>query len=806
MRKWKCHGICLAGLFGVLAVVVLATIARADDEPSAFDVLIIAEDGSIVDDASVWAESVHGTVKAAAMPSGMYLLEGVWKETIWLAVEHPSCGFLSFEAIPDGSSLLVIDLGEKFPDEPALPAGDNDLCQSAIPIAIPSLTSGSTIGATNDGTPFCGTSNTAPGVWYSVIGDGTTLTATFCFGGGTADYDSKITVYCAGCDLLVCVGGNDDTCSLQSEVSWCAEAGTEYLILVHGFSSATGNFTLNLTSDGSPCTPSVDCNPAVGACCFIDGSCSIETPDNCDAAGGQYQGDGTNCDDVSCEDLTPPNDLCEDAIGPLGVPSTTAGTTFAATVDNTPFCGTSNTAPGVWYTVIGTGNTMTASTCGPLFDYDTKLTVYCSCEELTCVVGDDDECTDGASGLLSTVTWCSQPGAEYLILVHGFSSQSGDFELFLSDDGVPCGGAIQCISLGACCVCEGDQAVCSIQSEADCEALGGVYLGDDTDCDLEPIVYESMPNLDIPDGEPGGVSDTITVAESMTITDLNVDLQIEHTFVGDLCITLEHDGVTVQLVARPGGDTGEVCHFGSPFGCGNDDYDIILDDEGTGGLIEDLCDPDMTSPPNYVPFEPLSAFDSMDATGDWTITVSDNANLDTGTLLGWSLHLPDPDAPAPCDVVPCEIELSLDIKPGSCPNSFNARNFGVLPTAILGTQDFDVSQVDVSTLVISRADGVGGSAGAIRTDVEDVGTPFEGELCDCHEIEGDGFLDLTIKFGSQEVAEALELGSVPSDTQVELCVSGMLLDGTAFVACDCVRIVGGAPGVISGSNPINNLE
>ena len=52
------------------------------------------------------------------------------------------------------------------------------------------------------------------------------------------------------------------------------------------------------------------------------------------------------------------------------------------------------------------------------------------------------------------------------------------------------------------------------------------------------------------------------------------------------------------------------------------------------------------------------------------------------------------------------IGLPMDIKPGSCPNSFkiDGPSRGVLPVAILGTDDFDVQNVDVSSLVIFRAD------------------------------------------------------------------------------------------------------
>lgn len=140
----------------------------------------------------------------------------------------------------------------------------------------------------------------------------------------------------------------------------------------------------------------------------------------------------------------PVNDLCEDAIGPLVVPSITSGSTLTATFDNVGTCGTSNTTPGIWYTVYGTGNTMTATTCGGIYDYDTKISVFCgNCDDLVCITGNDDNC-DG-QWLLSTVTWCSQPGARYLILVHGYGGGVGEFDLDIFDNATPCQGYIGCL-------------------------------------------------------------------------------------------------------------------------------------------------------------------------------------------------------------------------------------------------------------------------------------------------------------------------------------------------------------------------
>ena len=149
----------------------------------------------------------------------------------------------------------------------------------------------------------------------------------------------------------------------------------------------------------------------------------------------------------------------------------------------------------------------------------------------------------------------------------------------------------------------------------------------------------------IPDDDPIGVSHEFTVPDSGIITDLNLDLSITHTWVGDLCVILEKKtgdgaGISVAVIQRPGAVVkGDPCHFGGPFGCAEDNYlTIILDDEGTGGSIEDACTADLTSPPNYVPNNPLSAFDGIDKLGTWSITVIDNAAADFGTLNQWSLN------------------------------------------------------------------------------------------------------------------------------------------------------------------------
>lgn len=139
------------------------------------------------------------------------------------------------------------------------------------------------------------------------------------------------------------------------------------------------------------------------------------------------------------------------------------------------------------------------------------------------------------------------------------------------------------------------------------------------------------------------------------------------------------------------------------------------------------------------------------------------------------------------------ITAHLDIKPGSCPNPFNLKLFefkdsgvdrkgGVMPVALVGTLDFDVDDVDVSTV---RLEGVE----PIKIhNPSDVATPFDSEECACTEVEGDGIKDLHMKFLSQDIARVITSG--PPQSNRRLTLTGRLLDGTKFEASDCIRFVG----------------
>ncbi len=179
-----------------------------------------------------------------------------------------------------------------------VPAPSNDLCENALPVACGEQVSGSTVNASETGEPTttCGTLPSAAGVWYTFTADAPSIvTLNMC---GT-DYDSKINVYSGPCDDRTCVGGNDDDPSPANNCEGVdtnssffvfeAEAGVEYTIYVNGFSTATGNYVLDVSCEEIVCfaeagTMTADENPVVSE----DGTATISAT----AAGDAVVPDG----------------------------------------------------------------------------------------------------------------------------------------------------------------------------------------------------------------------------------------------------------------------------------------------------------------------------------------------------------------------------------------------------------------------------------------------------------------------------------------------------------------------------------
>ena len=127
----------------------------------------------------------------------------------------------------------------------------NDLCDNAIELECGTTVTGDTTLATLEGAPeeVCDTAlNTAPGVWYTLTfpagSDYNVTVDTF-----ESPFDTKLGVFSGACDALVCVGGNDDTGGVQSQVEFVALAGETYSVYVTGFGSNTGLYNLTTTCE-----------------------------------------------------------------------------------------------------------------------------------------------------------------------------------------------------------------------------------------------------------------------------------------------------------------------------------------------------------------------------------------------------------------------------------------------------------------------------------------------------------------------------------------------------------------------------
>jgi hypothetical protein len=108
-------------------------------------------------------------------------------------------------------------------------------------------------------------------------------------------------------------------------------------------------------------------------------------------------------------------------------------------------------------------------------------------------------------------------------------------------------------------------------------------------------------------------------------------------------------------------------------------------------------------------------------------------------------------------------QVAIDIRPGSEANRINPASRGVIPVAILGSETFDVANLDLATLRF----GPGAAAPSQRSRTR---------LAD---VNRDGFTDLVSHFWMRET------GIASGDTRS--CLSGKTREGAAFRGCDAIR-------------------
>ncbi len=328
---------------------------------------------------------------------------------------------------------------------------ENDTCDNATEVSIPSTTVGDLLFAQPDELPDCMIDQSGVGVWYEVTGTGNKITASTC--SPNVASNTRVSVYCGSCDGLFCVAGNewDKECPFQgSAVSWCSVPNEKYYIRLTGNSSDT-QYEFTVTDDGQSCTTPASCAPVSTDC---------------------RPGDIPEWEPV-CQDeyVDTYNGGCD------GVPSVFQSTAFDETV-----CGTSGVywrdsqpIPETdWYEVVVTEDTLLTWAVQAEFHADVVL-------------------WDGTSGCDSKIEIDRASSAPYQYAMVSACVPPGTYWLALRPSpaaGItPCGVTYRVtatrssctIPTGACCLLDGD---CLIVPQNACTTdYQGIYHGDGVSCD-----------------------------------------------------------------------------------------------------------------------------------------------------------------------------------------------------------------------------------------------------------------------------------------------------------------------------------
>jgi hypothetical protein len=261
------------------------------------------------------------------------------------------------------------------------PPPPKDDCASAQSVGNVTNYAFDTRQATFDGPGYCMTS---PNIWFRYTATATGNVTVSLLG---SSYDTMLAVYKgASCypkssDMLGC---NDDYGNdRQSQVTFAATAGSQYLIEIGGYGSSTGQGVLTISAAGTPPPP---------------------------PSGN--------------------NDDCSQALAISEVENLPFDTT-GARFDGRAYCMVS---PNIWYcyTASCTGDvTVTLSEV----NFDTMLAVYNGC---SCFPEDLIECNDDyGTGYASQITFAAVSGHRYLIEVGGYNIEKGHGLLTVS-----CGGVV----------------------------------------------------------------------------------------------------------------------------------------------------------------------------------------------------------------------------------------------------------------------------------------------------------------------------------------------------------------------------
>jgi M6 family metalloprotease-like protein len=116
---------------------------------------------------------------------------------------------------------------------------------------------------------------------------------------------------------------------------------------------------------------------------------------------------------------------------------------------------------------------------------------------------------------------------------------------------------------------------------------------------------QASPDLAIPDNRSAGVSSSINITQSGSVSRIKVSLDIKHPYVGDLRVALiSPSGKSAVLHAQLGGAADNL---------------VTTYDSATPGILSEML--------------------GQSLSGNWVLNVSDRAQRDVGRLRSWKLEL-----------------------------------------------------------------------------------------------------------------------------------------------------------------------
>lgn len=155
--------------------------------------------------------------------------------------------------------------------------------------------------------------------------------------------------------------------------------------------------------------------------------------------------------------------------------------------------------------------------------------------------------------------------------------------------------------------------------------------------------------IEISDEGTATYTSVINMFDDLELTDLDVTIDIEHSWISDLTISLESPAGTIVTLTSENGGSGQ-------------NYSItIFDDDATTSITSGTPPYDGT----YAPEQALSTFEGESVQGDWTLIVTDGYNLDGGAINSFKLDFcvagefsPDTDGDGILDPVDNCVDIS----------------------------------------------------------------------------------------------------------------------------------------------------